>query len=283
MYQLTKLVNELGFESVEAFEKYQKLMNAGASGKPQRPNGFVPIQGVPGQLTKPQRPDWYNPPQGVPGQLTKPQRPDWYEGPKSIDADAISNKISKATEDFETTLSELGSLDFKALETSSSSLKDYVKPLEKELEKIRSIEKERISLNIDTSDAKNQLDALADSYEAFIKACKTNNLNDLKSLLLLDGPISSSSGNRQYPPAPPINKGTGSSNKGGKPPKPYTLGFGFGGFKNEIDSLIEYAKKAGRKIKEAFSGPDEFAITIDDDDANGFNKTLEGLTNTFEK
>ena len=266
MYQLEKVVRSLGFESVEAFEKYQKLMNAGTSAnkKPQRPEGFVPIKGIPGQLTKPQRPEGYNPIQGVEKTLSS----------EIIDVDAIKSVTSKAIKEFDDIRSELRSLDFKVIEESLIDIGDYVEPLKKQLEpvtkellKVEAIDDEKISLNLDASDAKNQLRIIHEMYEDLIETCKTNNLNELKKAL----GVPEQAGSGQYPPAPPINKGTGSSNKGGKPPKPTIMGFGFGGFKNEIDTIIEYAKKAGEKIKKALfskskNGPDELALTMDDGD-----------------
>ena len=58
---------------------------------------------------------------------------------------------------------------------------------------------------------------------------------------------------------------------------------GFSAFKAEIDALIEYAKKAGAKIKKALfgsDGSDELAISIDVDDSN-LNKKLNSIRKTL--
>ena len=180
----------------------------------------------------------------------------------------VKGLLARFSKELDTTLSELGSLDDSYFEKTLSSLKDWVKPLEESLDKIKTIsrllDRGKIT-NIDTTDAKNQIEALTDAYEALIDACKSNNLNKVKELFG-QGPVSSSSDGRQFPAPPPNKKGSGSSNKGGKPPKPTIMGFGLGGFKNEIDNLVELAKKAGSKIKKALSGStDDLAITIDDD------------------
>ena len=83
MYQLAEAVKELGFESIEAYAKFNKLMGidplaGNKKQKPQRPDGFVPKQGVPGQATKPQRPDWYNPTPGIEKTLNVESQVDEY-------------------------------------------------------------------------------------------------------------------------------------------------------------------------------------------------------------
>lgn len=169
---------------------------------------------------------------------------------------AIKGDLAHFTEEFDTTLSELAhSLDPRYFEETFSSLKDWVKPLEESLDKIKSIGKalDMGEIDIDTSDARNQIEALTASYKALIDACKTGNASKVMELFPQDGSTSSNSGKRQYPPAPPINKGTGSSNKGGKPPRPTILGFGFGAYKNELELLGNLAKKVGAKIKKALS------------------------------
>lgn len=202
----------------------------------------------------------------IKGRGTKNAQPN-----KRFSGSDIKDMLGLVSEDFDTTLSELGSIDTSYFEKTLSSLKDWVKPLEESLKKIKAISK-ALDMGIvdidatDAIDARNQIEALTASYEALIDACKSNNLNNIKKLLQQD-PVSSSSSGRQFP-APPPNKNAGSSNKGGKPPKPTTLGFGLGGFKNEIDNLVELAKKAGSKIKKALSdSTDDLAITIDEGSA----------------
>ena len=201
---------------------------------------------------------------------------------KRFSGSDIKDVLGLLSEDFDTTLSELGSIDTSYFEKTLSSLKDLVKPLEESLKKIKTISK-ALDMGIvdidatDAIDARNQIEALTDSYEALIDACKSNNLNKVKELFG-QAPVSSSSDGRQFPAPPPNKKGSGSSNKGGKPPKPTTLGFGFGAFKNEIDQLVELAKKAGAKIKKALSdSTDELAITIDDDDNNKISSFIENM------
>lgn len=185
--------------------------------------------------------------------------------------DSIQQKLNKIKEDVNFTITEeISSVGVNPDEFKNhfGDLEDYGDVLHNFYEDLRKLDDERITLDIDTEDARKQIADLQEIIGTYIKSIGDGSLvGDIRS--------ATGVGDNQDP--------TPRKQKKGGPPKPTIMGFGFGAYKNEIDSLIEYAKKAGRKIKEAFSGPDEFAITIDDDDANGFNKTLEGLTNTFEK
>ena len=165
---------------------------------------------------------------------------------------SIEGDLAHFTEELDTVLSEFGSIDDSYFETTLSSLKDWVKPLEESLEKIRSIRKalDIGEVNIDTTKARSQVDILTDSYEALIDACKTNDINKVRTLFGNDTSPTNSSG-RRFPAPRPNKKATDSSNEGKKPPKPTIMGFGFGAYKNELDQLGELAKKVGAKIKKA--------------------------------
>lgn len=202
---------------------------------------------------------------------------------KNFSGSDIKGMLALLSEDFDTTLSELGSIDNSYFEKTLSSLKDWIKPLEESLKKIKAINKalDMGIVDIDTTDAidaRNQIEALTDSYEALIDACKSNNLNNIKKLLQ-QGPVSSSSDGRQFP-APPPNKNAGSSNKGGKPPKPTTLGFGFGAFKNEIDAIGKALKEifdpniGPAKLDKALSSIGKTARKVADAITNGIGKSL---------
>ena len=210
---------------------------------------------------------------------------------KNFSGSDIKDMLALLSEEFDDTLSELAhSLDPRYFEETLSSLKDWIKPLEESLKKIKAISK-ALDIGVvdidttDATDAKNQIEALTASYEALIDACKTGNASKVMELFPRDVATSSNSDGRQFPAPPPNKKVSGSSNKGGKPPKPTIMGFGFGGFKNEIDTIIEYAKKAGEKIKKALfgkskDGSNELAITIDDDSFRKLTKIKKDTNNS---
>ena len=296
MYQLEKVVRSLGFESVEAFEKYQKLMNAGTSAnkKPQRPEGFVPIKGIPGQLTKPQRPDWYNPTPGIPGQVTKPQRPDWFKGANIVDVEPINIKVNDdATKKLESIKEQILEIqqefDFIAMEELPNfaidenlfkeqfgSIEEYASDLYDLYESLQKLDDERIKLDINTEDAKKQIKDLQEIIATYIESISNGEFKDnIKAAIGTSEKV----------------QGTKQPNKSKKPPKPTIMGFGFGGFKNEIDTIIEYAKKAGEKIKKALfskskDGSNELALTMDDGDDSfksaGNKKPETELSNFLE-
>ena len=207
---------------------------------------------------------------------------------------SIEGDLAHFTEEFDTVLSEFGSIDASYFEITLSSLKDWVKPLEESLEKIKSISKalDMGEVDIDTTNARSQVYALTDSYEALIDACKTNNIDKVRDLFGNDTSSTNSSG-RRFPAPRPNKKATGSSNKGGKPPKPTIMGFGLGGFKNELDQLVELAKKAGSKIKKALSDSDSQTLgfapyqnelhELGEAAKKVGNKIKEALFNAFNK
>ena len=259
MELLTEAVKELGFESVEAYAKFNKLMGidplaGNKKQKPQRPDGFIPKQGIPGQVTKPQRPDGYNPIQGVEKTLSS----------EIIDVDAIKSVTSKAIKEFDDIRSELRSLDFKVIEESLIDIGDYVEPLKKQLEpvtkellKVEAIDDEKISLNLDASDAKNQLRIIHEMYEDLIETCKTNNLNELKKAL----GVPEQAGSGQYPPAPP-KKHTGTSNKEGGPSRP----------------KFDYSSNRQR-----FNRPPEDYLSITSDDSDRFLEQIKKMKEDIDR
>jgi len=131
-------------------------------------------------------------------------------------------KVDKASEDFESTLSELQwTLDPRVAEETQSSLQGWVRPLEESLSVVNKIGEELKSISsssIDTTNLKTQVEILSESYKDLIDACKKGNVPAIAKMFHQDTPESSEDG-RQYPPAPP-NKHAGTSSKKGRPPKP---------------------------------------------------------------
>ena len=170
-------------------------------------------------------------------------------------------QLQKMSEELESDLTELfHNVDAQYLEESLLSVRDVIKSfmprLKEVVETLNGLDAERIKLNIDTADAQRQIEALKASYEMLIEQCKAaykaNNANILRDIIpQIGGPVDSGN-KRQYPAKPNLKRGDSDRpSKPGKPPKPTIMGFGFGAYKNEIDTLIEYAKKAGIRIKEA--------------------------------
>ena len=100
----------------------------------------------------------------------------------------INKRIAEINDSFDTTLSELSSIDNVALEQMLASLKDWVEPIEEALSSLKELDKQRAVLKIDTSEAKKNIEALTTSYEMLLEACKTNNLNNVRSLLPQEEP-----------------------------------------------------------------------------------------------
>jgi hypothetical protein len=175
---------------------------------------------------------------------------------KLNDIKAQLQEIGEEFEDIKGEMLSLG-LNDQYLEETLSSLEDWIEPLEEALGRLNEIDNKRIALNIDTTDAKNQIEALRTLYESTIEALRT--VNKENALIDLFGNLddskkdtNTSNKGRQYPAKPNLKRrDSDKPSKPGKPPKPTIMGFGFGAYKNEIDALIEYAKKAGIRIKEA--------------------------------
>ena len=201
----------------------------------------------------------------------------------------IQEQIKQISKEFDTAISEISSLDVRVLEEGLSSLKDWVPALQEAFNKLNQIDDERLKINLDTTEAQQNIETLKASLDMLIEACETNNLNAVRNLFGNDESISQSE--RKYPPkAPGQNKSKDTKEPKGKPPKPTIMGFGFGAYKNEIDMLIEYAKKAGSKIKQALFGkkdggssiPDELAMTIDDGFDDEINAILDNIYNCLK-
>ena len=148
---------------------------------------------------------------------------------------------------------------YGSIDNLIKSVVESIKTLTSELEKLK-----EIKLTIDTSDTEKRLKNLLDISKTVRESLE-------KGDYIPEVPPKPDK-KPQYPPkAPGQNKSKDTKDPKGKPPKPTIMGFGFGAYKNEIDMLAEYAKKAGEKIKKAASkikkdsgGPDELAMTIDD-------------------
>ena len=171
--------------------------------------------------------------------------------------DDIKAKLKEVNDAIEDTLSELSHLNSAWEE--SNSIKDFIPVVDKLITTLNGLEVDRTKLKIDTTDAQNQIEAARTACEMLKEELSTGNINSVRKLFPDARPQTSGTNKKKYPPKPAGGFGNGSgtsSNKGGKPSKPTIMGFGFGAYKNEIDSLIEYAKKAGAKIKEAISNSD---------------------------
>ena len=143
-------------------------------------------------------------------------------------------QLQKMSEELEFDLAELfHDVDAQYLEESLLSVRDVIKNfmprLKEVVETLNGLDAERIKLNIDTTDAQKQIEALKASYEMLIEQCKAaykaNNANILRDIIpQIGGPVDS--GNKRKYPSKPIGgfgggSGDGTSNKGGRPPKPH--------------------------------------------------------------
>ena len=164
----------------------------------------------------------------------------------------IQEQIKQISDEFDTAISEISSLDVRVLEEGLSSLKDWVPTLQEAFNKLNQIDDERLKINLDTTEAQQNIETLKASLDMLIEACETNNLNAVRNLFGNDESISQSE--RKYPPKPSRPKSLKDTKEPkGKPPKPTIMGFGFGAYKNELEMLANFAKKAASKIKKALS------------------------------
>ena len=173
------------------------------------------------------------------------------------------------------------------------SPKKLIPDFEQLISKLKEITKEiteEKKFGIDTSKAESEIKRLRDLCESIIE--DINNDNILNGFNRAQGTYKPPSGGTALDPnkVPEQQKKASKRQKKGNPPKPTTLGFGFGAYKNEIDMLIEYAKKAGSKIKQALFGkkdggssiPDELAMTIDDSFNDEINEILDNIYNCLK-
>ena len=202
MHRLRKAVNDLGFESVEAFREFNKLMGIdpfadSKKQKPQRPSGYEGPKGVEKTLIKPQRPEWYNPTPGVEKAITKPQRPEGYNPAPGI-AKTIP-EVDKYEERLKTLSNTFNFLDNKH-ETLHNQL-DTGK--------------------IKFSSAVKVANYLTNEYEALVKKLDEliPKLEDLNSINLASGMKRSSNRNLQF------YKGLTSTTEQERPPKPQRPNF----------------------------------------------------------
>ena len=173
--------------------------------------------------------------------------------------DSIQQKLNKIKEDVNFTITEeisSAGVNPEEFKNHFGDLEDYGDILHNFYEDLQKLDDERVKLDIDTEDARKQIADLQEVIETYIKSIGDGSLvGDIRS--------ATGVGDNQDP--------TPRKQKKGGPPKPTIMGFGLGGFKNEIDTIIEYAKKAGEKIKKALfskskDGSNELALTMDDGD-----------------
>ena len=173
------------------------------------------------------------------------------------------------------------------------SPKKLIPDFEQLISKLKEITKEiteEKKFGIDTSKAESEIKRLRDLCESIIE--DINNDNILNGFNRAQGTYKPPSGGIALDPnkVPEQQKKASKRQKKGNPPKPTIMGFGFGAYKNEIDMLIEYAKKAGSKIKQALFGkkdggssiPDELAMTIDDGFNDEINAILDNIYNCLK-
>lgn len=112
----------------------------------------------------------------------------------------IQEQIKQISDEFDTAISEISSLDVRVLEEGLSSLKDWVPTLQEAFNKLNQIDNERLKINLDTTEAQQNIETLKASLDMLIEACETNNLNAVRNLFDNDESISQSE--RKYPPKP---------------------------------------------------------------------------------
>ena len=262
--------------------------------KPKRPDGFVPKQGVSGQLTKPQRPDWYNPTPGVEKTLEKPQRPDWYNGPKQskpIDIEvndeatkkleSIKNQILEIQQEFDfIAMEELPNfaIDENLFKEQFGSIEEYASDLYDLYEDLQKLDDESIKLNIDTEDARKQIKDLQEIIAIYIDSISNGEIKDnIKAAL-------GTSNKPQRTEAKPSK-----TNKNEKPSKPTIMGFGFGAYKNEIEMLQKALKElfdpniGPAKLDKALTSIGKTARKVADTITNGLGKAFSLVVDNVKK
>ena len=197
----------------------------------------------------------------------------------------IQEQIKQISDEFDTAISEISNLDVRVLEEGLSSLKDWVPTLQEAFNKLNQIDDERLKINLDTTEAQQNIETLKASLDMLIEACETNNLNAVRDLLPQDD-TSTNQGERQYPPKPSRPKSLKDTKEPkGKPPKPTIMGFGFGAYKNELEMLAKLAKKAASKIKKALSSAFNNIKTgkLHNNMSNAFNKAKNAVSKFSSK
>ena len=204
--------------------------------------------------------------------------------------DSVNEKLEEVSINIEEVMEAMRLVKFPEFEIAYGSIDNLIKSvvesiktLTSELEKLK-----EIKLTIDTSDTEKRLKNLLDISKTVRESLVTGDY-------IKEEP-SKPDKKPQYPPkAPGQNKSKDTKDPKGKPPKPTVMGFGFGAYKNEIDMLVEYAKKAGSKIKEALFDKkgskgiekitfdsDELAMTIDDSFNDEIVSVLDSIHNCLK-
>ena len=169
----------------------------------------------------------------------------------------IKAQLQEIGEEFEFDLAELfHDIDFKYLEESLTSIKDVIKkfmPRFKEvMETLDKLDAERIKLDIDTTDAQNQIEALKASYEMLIDALKTNNvINALNGLIPREEQVNSTN-KRKRPPMPPRHSKPRGKRGDGSDELAITIDIDT----SSANKVVDKAKKIGKKIKDAIDNSD---------------------------
>lgn len=238
----------LGKKIDELIPKFKKLEYAGAATKlkeraSESLQNLKDIEGlIPGNLKpqKPQRPEGFTPKQGIPGQLEVDIKVN-DEAAKKLES--IKEQIGEIRQEFDFMANEElvnFAIDENLFKEQFGSIEEYASDLYDLYESLQKLDDERIKLDIDTEDAKKQIKELQEIIATYIDSISNGEFkNNIKATLNIP---EKTQGTRPNKP-----------NKSGKPPKPTIMGFGLGGFKNELDQLVELAKKAGSKIKKALS------------------------------
>ena len=225
--------------------------------KPQRPEGFTPKQGIPGQL-------------GVDIKVND-------DAAKKLES--IKERISDIRQEFDfIAMEEIPNfaIDENLFKEQFGSIEEYASDLYDLYESLQKLDDERIKLDIDTEDAKKQIKELQEIIATYIDSISNGEFKDnIKAAL-----------NTQEK-----TPGTKQPGKNKKPPKPTIMGFGLGAYKNELEMLGNLAKKVGAKIKKALStafhpiaGPDKLDAVltrIEKKVISVFNKIKSVLSKIF--
>ena len=194
--------------------------------------------------------------------------------------DEVNEKLDEVSENIAEVMEAMKLINFPEFELAYGSIDNLInavtesiKTLTSELEKLN-----ELKITIDTSDTEKRLKSLLDVSETIRESLISGDY--------IKDDIPTSQGERKYPPKAPGQRGSKDTKEPkGKPPKPTIMGFGFGAYKNEIDMLIEYAKKAGSKIKKALSSAFNNIKTgkLHNNMSNAFNKAKSAVSKFSSK
>ena len=202
-----------------------------------RKKASIPLLNAPQPQSEPQRPEGYN---GV--TLEPIDFSSMEDSTKKLNE--LKEQISKIGEQLSSIIEEISnySINPTMFEETFGSIKEYGVLLYNLYEELERLNKERVKLNIDTSDA----EAKIKDFKAIV-ASYLESIGDGRLRTFSNSDSNAGAGSGKNPPPRPGSK---NSKKGGNG-NPTVLGFGFGAYKNELEMLGNLAKKVGSKIKNA--------------------------------